>query len=151
MTDANVIIALLFPAFYILGFFMGRFTQFFGFKKKIQLVRDEKYADLKKIFDLTNNRSKTVTKELNEFVGFVNEELPKDITNIVISEPKLALLKSKSGVSDKKYLEALEPIILEIQRVIAERAILAVNNIAQETIKDMRGLIDVPSEKTSQD
>lgn len=126
----------------VFGFVGGSFSKYLGFRKKIQKTRDEKYADLKKIFDLTNNRSKIVTKEFNAVVEFVNQDLPAEITNIVLAEPKLTILKEKGGIPDKAYLEALEPVILGVQNVVAQRVILAVNNITAETIKDIKELMN---------
>lgn len=127
---------------FVLGCFAGAYIRYFGFKKKIQKVRDEKYKELKKVFDLTNSRAKVTTQELGSFVDFVNEQLPKEITNIYIAEPKLLILKERAGIPDKTYLEAVEPIILNTQNVISERLAIAIERITAETIKDIKGLMN---------
>jgi len=137
-----VVAFLIMSALFVLGYVSGAYVRYIGFKKKIENLRNIKYGELKKIFDLTNNRSKVVTKELNDVVGFINDELPNIITTIVLSEPKLAILKSKSGVSDKTYLEALEPVILQIQAIVANRLVCSVNNITAEAVKDIKGLMN---------
>jgi hypothetical protein len=128
-----------------MGWGLGAMIGFFGLKKKIQAAREEKYGELKKVFDLTNNRAKVTTYELGVFVDFVNDQLPKEITNICIAEPKLLILKERAGIPDKAYLEAIEPIIINTQYVISERLTIAIENITAETIKDIKGLMtDVP-------
>lgn len=124
------------------GWLLGSQVSFFGVKKKIKAARDQQYSELKKIFDLTNRRAKIVTTELGSFVDFVNDELPKDITNICIAEPKLLILKEKAGIPDKAYLEAIEPIILNTQNAISQRLTRAIENITSETVKDIKGLMN---------
>lgn len=129
----------------IVGYVIGAKIQFDNMKRKIQAARDQQYAELKKVFDLTNSRAKVTTVELGAFVDFVNDQLPKDITNICIAEPKLLVLKEKAGIPDKAYLEAIEPIIINTQHLISERLTVAIERITAETIKDIKGLMtDVP-------
>jgi hypothetical protein len=128
----------------ILGWLVGSKLKFIGTKNKIQAARDEKYGELKKIYDLTNNRSKFVTEELTSFVEFINNNLPNEITNIVIAEPKLLILKDKGGIPDKDFMEALAPIIVNTQNVIAHRLEVTLNNITSDMVKQVKELINGP-------
>lgn len=138
----NIYLAGIFVAMFAVGYFAGAYIRYLGFKNKIKKVRDFQYASLKRIFDLTNARAKVTTGELSQFADFVNEQLPKDITNICISEPKLIILKEKAGVSDKVYLEAIESIIVNIQNTVSSRLMRAVEKITAETVKEIKGLMD---------
>jgi hypothetical protein len=125
-----------------LGWWFGSKLEFIGTKKKIQRARDEKYGELKKMYNLTNNRSKLVTEELTSFVEFINNNLPNEITNIVLAEPKLLVLKDKGGIPDKDFMEALAPIIVNTQNVIAYRLEAVLNNITSDMVKQVKELMN---------
>ena len=124
------------------SFFLGWKSSFLFGKKKIQKVRDLKYGELKKIYDLTNNKMKTSVSELTELVDWVNKELPEALTIEILADPRLTVLKNKGGIPDKDYIEAFEEVILDFQKVVATRIQITMDNINKKLVEDLKGLID---------
>jgi len=127
-----------------IGYWIGSKIDLYAKKKKIKEARDNQYGELKKMADFINHRGKILTNELTDFVTFVNNDLPSEITNIILAEPKLTILKEKGDIPDKDYMEALSPVIVNTQTVIAQRLQVTLDNIIAETVKDMKGLMNEP-------
>jgi hypothetical protein len=123
------------------GWFMSSQVKFFNGMKRVQKARDEKYGELKKIYDLTNSKMRTSVSELDDLVNWVNEELPKDLTLDIISDPNLTVLKNKGGIPDKDYIEAFEDVILHAQQTVAIRIQKALDSINRQLINDIKGLM----------
>ena len=138
---------ILYVVCFILGGIATNLFNIFKATKRIQTARDEKYGELKKIYDITNIRMKTTTNELKGLVEWVNTDLPKDITLEIVSDHRLTILKNKGGIPDKDYIEAFEGPILGIQASVASRVQVALDNINKQFVDDLRGLTNVIQEK----
>jgi hypothetical protein len=114
---------------------------------KVQKARDSQYGELKKLYDLTNRKMRVSTFELTDLVKWVNEELPEDITLLVLSNPKLTILKNKGGIPDIEYMEAFEDVILGIQSEVAEKFQGAFDRINKQFLEDLKGLTNDVQEK----
>jgi hypothetical protein len=126
---------------FLLGWLICSQVKFFNGMKRVQKARDEKYGELKKIYDLTNSKMKTSVSELDGLINWVNEDLPKDLTLDIMANTKLTLLKNKGGIPDTQYIEAFEDVILHAQQNVAVRIQKALDNINKQLVNDIKGLM----------
>jgi hypothetical protein len=110
--------------------------------KKNSLVKVKKgfEGELHKLADISIARMKCVAEELTEFQNWLNISFPADLANVVYTEAKLLKWKDKARISDKDYLEAFEPVIMDLQKIISARAQKAADTINEKLMEDLKGL-----------
>lgn len=132
---------------FIFGAIIGSHINIFSSKRRIQKARDEKYGDLKKIYDITQNKMKISVSELSGIIDWTNTELPEMLIVEIVGDPNLTILKNKGGIPDTEYVKAFEEIVPNIQKIVAARFQISLDNINKEVVNNLKELINETVQK----
>lgn len=125
------------------GLLIGGKIRLLEGRKKVQAARDLQYGELKKMFDLTTSRMKVSTGELISLVDWVNGDLPQELAMVMLSNPKLLVLKDKGGIPDTEFFEAFSDVIVDFQKSVSAKLQGSLDRINIELVKDIKGLMNV--------
>lgn len=120
----------------ILG--IGVFAYYKYEQSKLTKKFEAYQLEINKLSSSLTSRGQNINREFIQFIVWINNIFPQELTKTVYLDSKLLTLKDKAEVSDAEYMESFENVLISLQNTISKQVQNHIDSINANLLKEVK-------------